>query len=113
MNSVRVMFDKGAMVVAAVFAFAAISTGAHCTKPGPPPPTDGTDCLAACERLGPKGLACPAFGPTPGAIGSDGVAHPVPCETWLCQSKGVKTGCLVKANTCDEANTFQTHGCMP
>ncbi len=92
----------------AAIVVALVSLGANCTRPTPP---GGTDCVAACTHLGPRGLNCPAFGPTPGAMGSDGVAHPVPCETWLCQSHGVKSACLVKSETCDEAGQYQEHGC--
>jgi len=86
--------------------------GANCTKPAGPPP-GGTDCASVCARLGPQGLNCVAFGPTDGPLGADGVAHPVPCETWLCQSHGLKSACLAKASTCEEADAFQTHGCPP
>lgn len=77
----------------------------------PKPPPAGDKCVDACRHLGPEGLNCSSFGPTPGQPDANGVRHPVPCETWLCGSYGVKTNCLLRATTCSEADEFQTHGC--
>lgn len=83
---------------------------AGCWSSGPTTPPAGDKCADVCRHLGPEGLNCPSFGPTPGQPDANGVLHPVACETWLCGSYGVKTKCLLRATTCSEADDFQTHG---
>lgn len=90
---------------------ATLAAGGCLSSPKTPPA--GAKCADVCEHLGERGLKCPEFGPTIGQPDADGSFHPVPCETWLCGSYGVKTSCLLRATTCSEADDFQTHGCPP
>ena len=90
-----------------------VAVSAGCSSSGPKPPPAGDKCADACRHLGEHGLKCQEFGPTIGQPDADGAFHPVPCETWLCGSYGVKTSCLLRATTCPEATEFQTHGCPP
>ena len=87
---------------------AALLVGCH---PSTPPPAGGEDCVAACQHLGPEGLNCPAFGPVPGPLGKDGTQPLIPCTTWLCGSRGIRSECLVRASSCPEADRVQESGC--
>lgn len=97
-------------LLAGALAGALLLVGCH---PSTPPPAGGEDCVAACKHLGPEGLNCPAFGSVPGPLEKDGTQRPLPCTTWLCNSRGARSDCLVRASSCPDADRVQVSGCSP
>ena len=86
------------LMVALVFAFAAL-TGGHC-KPPPTPiePEDTADCAAACKRL--QELKCPEGETLP-----DGTTCTKFCETTQQSGHALKPSCIVSIQSCAEMNT--------
>ena len=77
-----------------------VGLGSCTPAPPAPPPPGGVSCQEACARL--RELSCEDAADTPGKV---------PCETWLCGSYGVKSDCLARASTCEDAREKQVHGC--
>ena len=83
--------DEWPWIASVVVMFAGTIVAPASCRATPPPPPAGTDCEAACERLG--ALGCDAGAPTPSGT---------PCKTWLCSTPmpSSRSSCISHAPDC-------------
>lgn len=73
----------------------------HVVRPDPDPPSSGTPCERACQRL--EDLRCPEANPEAGEDGTPGTQDDIDCRTWMCNADYLDYESIANAQTCEEA----------